>query len=193
MERQIEDRIFNLFTERLKNNVLAELAIKNRNPRDLLVQVAPCGYGIREKSNRNDGPDVEAIQETVGGHSNEAWCMAYVQTCIAYVEKVLGVKSPIAVGEHCLTVWGETAKVQRVKHIPLPGAIAIWRHGNTSNGHTGFVLACDDKVFQSIEGNTTSGTDPNGEIVREGGGVYFNRRALKPTGSMKLVGFLKPF
>jgi hypothetical protein len=47
--------------------------------------------------------------------------------------------------------------------------------------------------MRTVEGNSESGVDPNGNVEREGGGVYANVRNTKGTGKMRVVGFLKPF
>ncbi len=196
--RKIEKEMVKFLDEKLNSNGLAQQAITEKNPRMLMIEAAKVCVGIREKLNNNDGPMVELIQETIGEHSNEAWCMAFVQTCVAYAELKTGIESPLFASEHCLTTWKNTSKKQRVKRHPLPGAISIWRHGNSSNGHTGIVLGADDKIFQAVEGNTTSGKAGD-KIVREGGGVYFTERLMQKfpnvtqSSGMILVGFLKPF
>lgn len=196
--RQIEPKMVQYLDEKLLKNGLAQDAIKNKNARTLFLLAMQSCVGIREKTGNNDGPMVELIQETIGDHENEAWCMALVQTCIAYAEVKTGVKSPLFPAEHCLTVWRETPVEQRVKFSPLPGAIVIWKHlddqgRSTENGHTGCVVGCDETVFQAVEGNTTSGLAPDGSIERNGGGVYFTHRSRTRNGSMAVVGFLKPF
>ena len=72
--------------EKLASNGLAQHAIKTKNARVLLVEAAKACVGIREATNRNDGPMVELIQSTVGGSNREAWCLSFVQTMVAYVE-----------------------------------------------------------------------------------------------------------
>jgi hypothetical protein len=196
--RKIEVDMIKFFDEKLKLNGLAQQAIKEKNPRLLMIEAAKVCVGIREKSNKNDGPMVELIQETIGSASGEAWCMSFVQTCIAYAEFKTGIHSRVEASEHCLTTWNRTSKMMRVKSHPLPGAIAIWRHGTSTSGHTGIVLGADQKIFQAVEGNTSEGKAGD-KIVREGGGVYFTERSMQKfpevtqkTG-MILVGFLKPF
>lgn len=191
--RQIENKLFEFIDDKLVNNGLAQEAIRTKNARQLFIEASKVCVGITEKSGRNDGPMVELIQETIGGANGEAWCMSFVQSCLAYVEKKLGVKSPVYASEHCLTTWNKTPKGQRVKYFPLPGAIVIWQHGKSTNGHTGVLLGADGKTFQAVEGNTTGGKNAKGEVVRDGGGVHFTERNMKGTGRMKVVGFLKPF
>jgi hypothetical protein len=71
--------------------------------------------------------------------------------------------------------------------------VVIWRHGESTNGHTGIFLEADGDQMLTIEGNTEKGLDTKGNLVREGGGVYLCRRSMKKNGDMKVVGFLKPF
>jgi hypothetical protein len=191
--RVIEPKMVAFIDDRLKNNGLAQHAILEKDARLLMTEAAKACVGIREKTGNNDGPMVELIQETIGGHSHEAWCLAFVQTCIAYAELKTGQKSPLVATEHCMTCFRDTPKDQRVKFNPLPGAVVIWKHGSSDNGHTGIVLGCDEDTFTAVEGNTTSGTNPNGQVVREGGGVYFTRRNRDGNGDMRVQGFLKPF
>jgi hypothetical protein len=184
--REIEKDMVRWLDEKLVENGLAQLAIKNKDARTLFRLAAECCVGIKESSH-NAGPMVELIQKTVGGADKEPWCMGFVQTCLAYAEKKTGIKSPVAVSEHCLTVWNNTPKNMRVKNIPAPGAIIIWRHGTTQAGHTGLVLGWQSSKMDTVEGNTGSGN------MREGDGVYFKNRSTTANGKMKVVGFLKPF
>jgi len=151
--------------------------------------------GIREKSGKNDGPMIELLQETIGSSSGEAYCMAAIQTAIAYAEFKTKVESPIFPSEHCMTVWNKTPKKQRVKIRPLSGAIAIWNYPPSSSGHTGCVLEFEHKPgkMRLFEANTTSGVKPNGDIDRDGSGCYLTERSTNGTKTMKLIGFLKPF
>lgn len=120
-------------------------------------------------------------------------CMAQVQSMIAYAEFKTGVKSPLMATEHCLTLWNGTPIEQKVKIMPLAGAIAIWRHGTTTNGHTEIVLDCDESIFFAIGGNTSGVVDPSKPVNREGNGVFYTKRSRFGEGDMKLLGFIKPF
>jgi hypothetical protein len=123
-----------------------------------------------------------------------AWCMSFIMTCLAYAEVRTGVKSPVYASEHCLTVFKNTPESQRVKKFPARGAIIIWQHGSSSNGHTGvFLEAQDDGGMRAIEGNAEKGLAPDGSVEREGGGIYLTSRSMKANGTMKVVGYLKPF
>lgn len=201
--RSIEPKMVEFLNQRLAENGLAQLAIQTRDARTLMLEAAKVCVGIREKTNRNDGPMVELLQKTIGGASGEAWCMSFVQTCVAYAEVKTGRLSHLFPTEHCMTLWKKTDPLYRVKRHPLPGAIAIWNHYSmgkpTSAGHTGFVLGADERTFRSVEGNTSSGQTPEGQVIREGGGVYYCERSMQgfpkisSHASMRLVGFLVPF
>lgn len=177
------------------NNGAAQEAIVKKDARKVMVFAAEALVGIREATGKNDGKMVELIQETVGGHSQEAWCASLVQSCIAYAELMTGVVSPIIASEHCYTMWNKSPKSCRVKIRPLRGAIPIWNYPPTANGHTGVVDEYEHKSGKMLtfEGNTTKGLKKDGTIERDGGGVYHCERSIKSNSKMKLLGFLKPF
>lgn len=191
--RKIEKKMIEFLDWKLMSNGLAQHAIATKDARTLYRLAMQACVGIREKSGNNDGPMVELMQETIGGHSNEAWCMSAQQTGIAYAEFKTGIISPIYASEHCLTVWKNTPEEQRVKRFPLAGAIIIWQHGVSSSGHAGCLESTDGDIMFSYEGNTTQGLDENGDVEREGGGFYYCKRGFAGNGEMKVVGFLKPF
>ena len=192
--RKITDQMFALVEARLAKNGLAQTLITKKDARGLFVEAAKCCVGIEEATGDNDGFEVELIQKTVDGKAEgEPWCMAFMQTMLAYVERKLNVMSPLLATEHCLTLWMNTPASQKVKYNPLAGAIIIWNHAGTSNGHTGVVLDCDEKVFHAVEGNAAGSVTPNGAIKRDGNSVAYTLRSRNGTGNMKLLGFIKPF
>ena len=190
MARKINDKMFSFIDQKIANNGAAQLAIKNKDARNLFIYVAEACVGIKESGGNNKGLYVVEIQKTVDNKDqSEPWCMAAVQTWLAYVEKKLGVKSPIFNSEHCMTTWRKTPLAQRVKKIPAPGAIIIWKNGSTDSGHTGIVtdFQGDKKNFESIEGNTGSGN------MRDGDGIYIRQRSKVKNGSLVIQGYLIPF
>ncbi len=192
MARHIKTEMITYIDKKLTGNGLADHALKTGDARLMMRLAAQVCVGIREVGGNNTGPMVTLIQETVGGPDHVAWCMSFVQTCIAYAEFRCRVQSPVFASEHCQTVWNETPIAQRVKFSPLAGAIAVWKHGTSSSGHTGIVDSCDTKTFHAFEGNTESGI-VNGKVERDGGGIYWTSRSLAGNGDMHLLGFLKPF
>lgn len=191
--RSIEPQMVQFIDAKLKGNGLAKNAIEAKDARTLFRLASEACVGIQEATGRNDGKMVKLIQETVGGAAGEPWCMALVQTCLAYAEIKTGLTSPIPASEHCLTVWEKTPKRLRVKALPLSGAIAIWNDTGKTSGHTEIVLSCDGKTFQAVGGNTSGAKSPGEAVNREGNGCYYTVRSMKSTAKRKLLGFLKPF
>lgn len=192
--RKIQPELVSYIDKRISWEGLAQYHLQTKNARGLMVEAAKACVGIKELTGRNDGRLVELIQKTVDGKAKgEAWCMAQVQSMIAYAEFKTGVRSPLMATEHCLTLWNGTPIEQKVRISPLAGAIAIWRHGTTTNGHTEIVLDCDESVFNAVGANTSGVVDPSKPINREGNGVFYTKRSRFGEGDMKLLGFIKPF
>jgi len=183
--RIIEKKLVTWLDAKLASNGLAQEAIKNKDARTLFRLAAESCVGIKETS-YNAGPLVELMQETIGSAVKESWCMSFCQSMIAYAEKKTGVKSPVFASELCTEVWSKTPKTSRVKISPLPGAIIIWQRGSTIYGHTGVMLEFMKSTMNSVEGNT-------GSNMSNGDGVYYKTRSTKATGSLKVLGYLKPF
>lgn len=198
-QRKITDKLFEEYRRRLALNGLAQHFIATKNARGLFVQAANCMVGVKEATGKNDGEWVEEFQKTVDFKAQgEPWCMAFIQSCIAYVERELGVVSRFPVTEHCQTAWRDVPSELRVKNIPLPGAIAIWARVGTSSGHTEVLQEyIDGKYFPAVGGNTSGYVIPvkNGKssVNREGNGVFYTWRKHGIAGDLKLLGFAKPF
>lgn len=191
--RRLQPAMIAYLDDKLKDNFDAKYSIKAGLPRMLMVEAARACVAIRELTNRNDGPLIELIQKTVDGRAiREPYCMAGVQTIVAYAELKTGIKSKLFPSEHVMTVYRKASHDMFVKFNPLPGAIAMWNHQGSDQGHTGIVVESYDNFFKSIEFNTTKG-EAGGKIVREGGGVYELTRPRANVESMILKGFIKPF
>jgi hypothetical protein len=191
--RKIELEMIGYLDSKLSQNGLAQHAVETKDARTLFRLAAESCVGITEKSGHNDGKMVQLIQETIGGASGEPWCMALVQTCLAYAEVKTGHTSPVVAAELCSYVWEQTPHEQRVKRVPLPGAIAIWQDAGKISGHTEIVLSCNGKTFPAVGGNTSGSTKINEAPNRDGNACVYTERSMKSTKRRKLLGFLKPF
>jgi hypothetical protein len=191
--RQIEKEMVVYLDRKLEKNGLAQQAIASKDARTLFRLAAEACVGIQEATGRNDGKMVKLIQETVDGASGEPWCAALVQTCLAYAEAKTKKKSPVVASELCTAIWSKTPKTQRVKKLPLGGAIAIWQDVGKSSGHTEIVLSCDGSSFNAVGGNTSGTTKPGQAVNREGNGAFYTVRSMKSSKTRKLLGFLIPF
>jgi hypothetical protein len=196
--RKINPFAIAMLDERIASNTLAQDCLKNQQARQLFVEVVKSCIGIQEVG-KNKGKEVEAFLSTLKVPAGEPWCMAFMQTCLAYVETKLKVVSPIHASAACVQTWEKTDPAQRVKLLPLAGAIAIWKHTeNPATGHTGMVLDCDSVSFHAIEGNTSEGrASLNNAVTWHGDGVRWTHRRYDlfnaQSGDMLLMGCLKPF
>lgn len=187
-----------MIDKRLAGNGLAQQAIKNKDARALVWLAATSLVGIKEATGKNDGYEVGLIQSVVGDSDRWPWCASFAMACIMYAEHKTGKKSPVVATEHAQSIWSMTPKIQRVKSIPLPGAIIVWGYKDskgklTVKGHTEVVLAADDKVIKCIGGNTSGTTSPNQAVNREGNGVFYTVRDYKSTAKKQYLGCVKPF
>ncbi len=172
--------------------------ITNRTRRLLLVQEAKRWLGFQESGGNNRGQLVEHFLKECALAPGNPWCMAFVQSCVGQVERILKILNPgdpgarLANGGLCLAVWnGSPAEIRA--QTPTIGSVAIWRKGDTQAGHTGIVSGVGvigvNGTFRTIEGNTSSGLG----VDREGDGVFEKTHSLAPAGSMKLLGFIDPW
>lgn len=160
---------------------------------DLIIAEARKWIEVREQG-YNKGKEVEMFQKAVDGKAQgESWCMAFVQFCVLQVAKQLdlseeNLRKTFYPTEHCLTLWNKT-QAKYKSQLCSTGMIAIWQHGDTTSGHTGFTIdkpfyEASGEYFKTIEGNT------NKAGSREGDGVYNKTRSLKSSETFKLRGFI---
>lgn len=173
---------------KLDSRLGAVIANRRREPGQLVLSAAMALLGVHEDGGNNRGQLVELIQSTVGKAEGEPWCMALVQSVIAYAEEESGIRSKMPVTEHCLTAWQAAPVEMRVKE-PAPGDIVLWQTGDTSKGHCGVIVSVTEDFLMTIEGNTGSGS----ALEREGDGVYLKRRIRNMQSAMHELGYLRPF
>lgn len=158
--------------------------------------------GVTEVGGDNKGQVVEMFQRIVGDANGESWCVSFVQYCIRLVDSLNQeaqlspiAKSTIPMTESVVQLWRTTP--QALKGDAQPGRIVLWEHtkngSGTGLGHAGIVVGIGGGTsgndLITIEGNTS----PSTQIEREGDGVYLKRRPNGDLGSMKLLGFIKPW
>lgn len=167
------------------------VVVPKASPNDVLVHEAQDWVGTLDTADHTNA-QVNAFREAVNAHpSGENWCSDFVIFCIEQVEAKLGVVSDLYLhSELAQDLWWKSPVTCRVPS-PFPGAIIVWKEGNTGLGHCGVVEAvAKDGTLTTIEGNT--GPVPNA-IIRDGGGVYRRLRTQTGTATMSVIGFLKPF
>lgn len=191
--REIKVELVNIILDRIGDNGLLNYAIRNRDPRLCMVLAAEALVGVQEETGKNDGEIIRLIQETVGDARGEPYCIGGIMSCIAFAEAVTGIKSPIKATEHARTLFATSTISERVKKIPLPGAIALWGDRGKYTGHGEIVKAADEKKMHCIGFNTYGATSPDGPVEREGNGIYYTVRSYESTASRVFLGCIKPF
>lgn len=129
---------------------------------------------VREKTNNNDGIDVEKYLKAVGLPKGYAWCMAFVYWGFKEASEQLKVKNPVPRTAGVLDCLSR-AKT-KVVALPQPGDQFIMDFG-AGKGHTGMVVDVRGKNIFTVEGNTSSDPSYVGED-REGNGVFQRSRPI---------------
>lgn len=147
-----------------------------------------------EPKGSNKGPEVTKYLQSVGLSSGLPWCMAFVYYIFDEMCKRLGRTNTTVKTGGCLNHWNGAPSdskipVDQVKANPSlirPGQIFIMTRPGKGLGHTGIVVAVDEKArsFTSMEGNT------NDQLSGEGDRVGINKRKIDGT---NLVGFIDYF
>ncbi len=187
MKRLLEPDLIQAMRAALVDSEDYQFAKKQGLWRPAMTHAAKPWVDVKEQANDNRGVFIDMIGLTVDRkHKGEAYCMAWVQTILAFVELELNLVSLLKPTEGCLDLWNSTPAYLKTTKYPLPGYIAIWQHGTSPAGHAGFVLSVKDVYFKTIEANSVG---PDG-ITQ---GIFEHERLFNDSGNMKLLGFISPF
>jgi len=129
-----------------------------------IVAIAQSQIGIKEATDNNDGPNVEAYLATTGLKKGEPWCAAF----LTWVFRQAGYGQPV-------TAWSPALfPSTRLVRAPAPGIIfGIYFHSLKRIAHCGIIERVNGNFITGIEGNTNlSGS-------REGNGVHRKLRHVK--------------
>jgi hypothetical protein len=126
-----------------------------------LIKRAQNELGVREETGHNDGTRVEAYLKSVGLHTGDPYCAAF----ISYLFLMEGYQAP-------KTGWcPDLFPASRLAKSTLPGnVIGIYFIDKKRIAHVALMERVDGEWCISIEGNT------NIAGSREGDGVYRKRR-----------------
>lgn len=143
--------------------------------RKTLEEIYLSQVGVREKTGKNDGPEVEMYLKSVGLGKGYAWCAAFTHWCLTeagYDAKKMTAWSPSAYNKNNIVSSKGT-----IYKEPKPGDVFVLYYSNLKRiGHTGFFhRKQNDNIYETVEGNT------NQAGSREGDGVYRKFRSFKAT------------
>jgi hypothetical protein len=132
---------------------------------------------VREvKPNRST--EIDQWNAYVGNKKGSPYCAAFTSYQIRTVSKL---KSGSAVGFITKNSI-RASEVLRGKPVP-PGSLVIWRKGNEMRGHVGIVVEWNRDRGTTIEANTGTGDQS------EGDGVYIKQRRIVPGAYFRIVYF----
>ena len=127
---------------------------------------------MREKTNNNDGPRVEAYLKYCSLLRGNPWCASFI--CWVYGQ--VGIKNPRS--GYCPDLFNSKHNIylrteKHLKQKPKMGDVfGIYFPEKKRVAHVGFVDDWQDKYVITVEGNT------NQAGSREGDGVYRKRRPI---------------
>lgn len=132
------------------------------------VQIAITQEGVTEHPpGSNRGPSVDSYLRSVGldpTHGKFAWCAAFVSWCILAATKVVGGPPQFRGTAGALRLLALNPGL--VIPNPEPFCIAVEDHSE-GKGHAYFVVANDNGVLRTLEGNTdANGSRTGGQVMR---------------------------
>ncbi|MBQ1435655.1 MAG: CHAP domain-containing protein [Clostridia bacterium] len=115
------------------------------------------------------------------GMNGVPWCMQFVQFCFKHSDPAHPLPYKTA-SCSALLDWYKAYEPNKIKVMPLPNDIVIYKFG-----HTGIVDSGNSQAVTAIEGNTSAPSDKNGS-QDNGGGVY---RRVRP--ASQVAAYIRPF
>ena len=157
---------------------------------NVAVEYALTQLYVREKTGKNDGPQVEAYLKAVGLPAGYAWCVAFAYWCFSRAAGQIQVQNPMIATAGVMDLWRRTPDEFKFTE-PAKGRLGIYNFGK-GKGH--LFLVKSDKLIRSkgimkiltIEGNTAADPTTPAED-RDGQGVY---ERLRPQYSNQLEGYI---
>lgn len=132
---------------------------------------------VREKTGKNDGPEVEMFLASVGLGKGFAWCVAAQYWAEQQAAEQLAIENPMFRTGGVLHLWNNTPKKYRHSE-PKRGRLMIMDYGK-GTGHVARVKR--DELIRSggimkvntVEGNTSA--DPTSAVEDRDGQGFFER------------------
>lgn len=155
-------------------------------------EIAKKQVGVKEKTNNNDGKEVEAYLKSVGLPKGFPYCAAGQYYCWADATKFYCniYKNPVPKTASANGMYDGLAKTgTRVVYAPAVNDLIVWKNVNSYTGHIERVdSVCAKGWVVTIGFNTASGNKGN---QRDGGGVYYRLRNPNHfLGRMKIRGLI---
>lgn len=155
--------------------ILPKPVVKETNELRLrALEIMKSQLFVREKTNKNDGVEVEAYLKSVGLGKGYPWCMSFVYWGFLKASEALKIPNLVPKTAGVLDCLNKAKKY--VVKSPAEGDQFIMDFGK-NQGHTGLVTEVKDNRIFTIEGNTSADPTYAGED-REGNGVFERSRPI---------------
>jgi hypothetical protein len=138
----------------------------------VVLAVARLFLWVREATRKNDGPPVEAIQQSTGNAKGDAWCASFVYF-VGRVLNGLGSKWPLPRTASCDELLEFARRKNVLRREPQPGLLGLVMRAEHDAIHVYFVTGLTGATHTTIEGNTNpdGGREGYGVFERERGGI----------------------
>jgi hypothetical protein len=171
---------------------------------------------VREKTNNNDAPEIDAWVKYARASKGDPWCAAFVVSMYKETYEQYGLKSPVPrmASVSSLTEYAtkhpfefkviSTKKINWGVDKPLIGDMVSWKHGSSTftgfgyKGHFGLDKSCDPKMnVYTVEGNTKSGPGGDqsgtvkGDLKYGHEGVFERKRSLGLQSNFPIMFFIR--
>lgn len=142
-----------------------------------VISTLATQVGVKEKTGKNDGEQVEAYLKSIGLGKGYAWCQAFLYWGFWMASKTLSMPNPMPKTGGVLDNWNKSKKYQVAKgERPKVGDVFIMDFGK-GQGHDGLITDVQGDYILTIEGNTSADPSLPSED-RDGQGVYRRRRKI---------------
>lgn len=162
-----------------------------------IVKIAKKYLGEHEKPSNSGFLDstFEKKMVAVGWQKSQAWCSYFAE--LVWKEAYLEYNTHYLLQLDKLFSASATSTYQKfdvdplweVSKVPVKGAIAVWRHGVSWQGHIGIVIDVINDSIQTIEGNTNAAGGREGvEVAEKTRKIDYSISSDK----LNLIGFIIP-
>lgn len=164
---------------------------------DRIIELVRSYIGQEETPNNSGFKNAtfQKLMEKIGWSKGQAWCSFFSKSvwCTAFLEfDPIGTKLILkyANGSSLQTYYNfAKSKEFHVQTFPVPGALVIFREGNSASGHEGIVTTFDNLGFNFVSGNTSKVGSREGTIVLE---KYRKLNLPYNPNGLNLTGFVSP-
>lgn len=132
----------------------------------------------------------ESLMEQTGWKQGEAWCSYFVELVL----RTAGLEDHAAIlSASAVQTWKncQNSTLFSTSEKPELGNIILWQKytggRKTWQGHAGIVVGMDKGLLITIEGNTNSEGDREGDMVA----LKIRNHALKPDNGLRVLGFVR--